>query len=116
MSNDSNRDGSSVEPANVGRNVRRSSEAVRFLNDLDHRHGSFRRNASHLSPDEFVQHDVADNKDGFPGKGIEDLFGASLIHGFDFESAYGSNSATAAFTCSTVTDSIQSGDAATRQR
>ena len=51
-----------AERPEISRNIRRSTGIERLTLDFHDRHRCLRRNARDLSPDEFVQHDVADDQ------------------------------------------------------
>src|SRR5205085_7630032 len=66
--------------AQIPRNVRRAAGIETFAGDFHYWHGRFRRNPSDLSPDEFVQHQVADNENSFRSGLGENLLEPSRVH------------------------------------
>jgi len=52
-----------VERAYIRDYVARSAQTIGFVNNLDDGDRSFRGNAAHLSPDEFVEHQIADHEE-----------------------------------------------------
>jgi hypothetical protein len=47
-----------------------------LVHDFNNRDGRLRRNARNLSPYEFIEHGVAQNKNGFAGKSGHDFIDA----------------------------------------
>ena len=48
--------------AEIPGDVGRAAGIKRFARDFDHRHGRLRRDAADFAPDEFVEHEVADDE------------------------------------------------------
>jgi hypothetical protein len=51
-----------------------------FASDLDDRHRSFGRNAAHFAPDEFIQHQIAEDDQAATGELRENVQGTLTIH------------------------------------
>ncbi len=49
----------------IPRDVGRAAGIETFAGHFHHRHRRFRRNAADFSPDEFVQHEIADDENAF---------------------------------------------------
>ena len=56
--------------------------------DLDHRRRGFGRDAARLSPNEFVEHQIANRDNPQVGEFTDDLLSALIIHFLNRESEY----------------------------
>ena len=65
---------------NIARDIGGASRIIRFPGDVHHRNRSFGRDAGHLPPDVFVQHQVADNENTLVGCLVENLLQTSTVH------------------------------------
>ena len=61
-----------AEAGEIARHVGRAAGIGRAPLHVDHRHGRLGRDARDLAPEEFVQHQVADDEDAAPRKPVED--------------------------------------------
>ena len=77
---DADRDRARAEFQQVRNDVARPAEMPGLAFDLDHRRRGFRRDAARLSPDEFVEHQIADRDDPQVGEFTDDLLSALIVH------------------------------------
>ena len=59
--------------AQISGDVGRAAGIKRFAGDLHHGHGCLGRNATHLAPNEFVEHQIANDEQALFSGAVEDL-------------------------------------------
>ena len=62
VAGDAEQRGLRAQAAQIARDIRRAARVEGLAGHVDDRHGRFRRDPRHAAPDEFVQHEVADDQ------------------------------------------------------
>src|SRR5262249_2369630 len=79
---DADRDRARAEFHQVRNDVARPAQMPGLAFDLDHRRRSFGRDAARLSPNEFVEHQIANRDDPQVGEFTDDLLSSLIVHFF----------------------------------
>src|SRR5688572_33395239 len=77
ISHQPHRHGASAKCPDVGGDVPGSSQVIGFTGDFHDRNRSFRGYAPDFTPDEFVEHHVAEDENPFSDEGGDELISAA---------------------------------------
>ena len=79
IADDADNTAASAQIANVRKDIGCAAQVRRFALNVYHGHRRFRRDASDIAPDKFIEHDIAQHDDAAVARCLQNLLGPIFI-------------------------------------